>query len=118
MALEQEHTANAEIDRAKNFIKINAPKKVNQFIPDYLQKTIIEKLDQIESEIRIHEEVITELNKAYMDHVNFLLRYNPFETGNLSQNVSVNIAPSPGTDPAPGREEGDEKSVKDSQAAH
>lgn len=113
MALEQEHTANAEIDRAKNFIKINAPKKVNQFIPDYLQKTIIEKLDQIESEIRIHEDAITELNKAYMDHVNFLLRYNPFETGNLSQDVSADIKEMPGAAGALGGEEDHEESVTD-----
>lgn len=117
MALEHESTANTEIDRAKDFIKVNTPKKVNQFIPDYLQKTIIEKLDQIEDEIRIHEAAITELNKAYMAHVNFLLRYNPFETGNLSQTVSVNTAPSPGADDAPGREEGHEKSITDSKGA-
>lgn len=113
MTLEQESTANAEVDKAEDFIKVNVSQKVNQYIPDYLQRTISEKLDQIENEIRQHEDAITELNKAYMAHVNFLLRYKPFETGNLSQDVSVDIAPSPGTDPVPGREEGYEKSVTD-----
>lgn len=98
-------SANADSDRAKdNYVKLEIPQKVNQYIPDFLQKTVIQELDRIENEIRDHEEAIRQLNKSYMDHYNFLIKYNPFGTGDLSQEVSVNKGQSPGAD-APGREE-------------
>ncbi len=111
MGTEHNDSVNADNDRAQsNYVKIETPQKVNQFIPDFLQRTVIQELDRIENEIREHEEAIKQLNKSYTDHYNFLIRYNPFGTGNLSQNVSADNGQSPGAD-APGREEGHEKSV-------
>lgn len=105
MGLEHSVIANADNDKAKsNYIKLEAPKKVNQYIPDFLQKTVMQELDRIENEIRAHEDAINELKKSYMDHYNFLIRYNPFGTGNLSQKVSLDKGQSPGAS-APGREE-------------
>ena len=96
MGLEHSVSVNADNDKAKsNYIKLEAPQKVNQYIPDFLQKTVMQELDRIESEIRDHEDAINELKKSYMD---------PFGTGNLSQNVSLDKGQSPGAS-APGREE-------------
>lgn len=105
MDFEHNVTVNADNDRVRsNYVKLETPQKVNQYIPDFLQKTVMQELDRIENEIRDHEEAIKELKKSYMDHYNFLIKYNPFGTGNLSQTVSLDTVQSPGAG-APGREE-------------
>lgn len=106
--------ANAGNDKAQEgHVEIIAPQKVNKYIPDFLQNTIMEKLKQIDDEIRIHENALKELNREYMAHANFLMRYNPFGAGYLSQDASVNIKVSPGAAGAPGGEEEHEKDVAD-----
>ncbi len=86
-------------------VGIEPDPKVSRYIPDYIQKTIMEQLDKLEHEIHQHEESIRELEALYMAHVHFLEHYSPFETGNLSQDVSIDKALSPGVS-APGREGG------------
>ena len=48
-----------------------------------------------------------------MAHANFLMRYNPFGAGNLSQDASADIKVSPGAAGVPGGEEEHEKDVAD-----
>lgn len=88
-------------------------KKVSQYIPDYIQMTISKQMDEIDKEIRAHEEHIKELTALYTAHARFLERYSPFEQGNLSQCCSDNIAN--GSEAMPqSREEGaDAQDVKD-----
>lgn len=101
-------------DKAKsNRVQIITPQRINKYMPDFLESTIREKLEQIEDEIRSHEEAIRDLNKQYTALVNFWMRYNPFETGNLSQDVSADIKEMPGAAGALGGEEDHEESVTD-----
>lgn len=103
-----------DYDKAKsNRVQIIAPQKINTNMPDFLENMIREKLEHIDDEIRTHEEAIKELNKQYTTLVNFWMRYNPFETGNLSQDVSMDIKKSPGA-AAPGGEEAHEENIADS----
>lgn len=60
--------------------------QVSNYIPDYIQKTIIEAMDKIEDEILKHQEAIKSLEALYTSHANFLKRYSPFDPdGDLSQ---------------------------------
>lgn len=101
-----------------NEIKIEKPKEVSEFIPDWLQETIVRQMEEIDEEIRKHEEVIRELNDLYTKHANFLVTYSPFEQRNLSQECSFNILPSPEALPqAEGRDEFENEEAKDVGAA-
>ena len=76
-------------------IEIIQQPKVSEFIPDFLQQTIVKQMDEIDEQIRGHEEAIKELNKLYTAHANFLQKYSPFEQGNLSHKCSVDMVVSP-----------------------
>ena len=86
--------------------------EVNNHIPDYIQKTILEGMERIEAEIRKHEEAVRELESLYISHANFLKRYSPFVSeGDLSQ-IELTTAPeSPEAMPPAERREKDEKSI-------
>ena len=96
-------------------IKVEAKdKEASQFIPDWLQDTIVRQMEEIDDEIRHHEEAIKELNKLYVAHANFLEKYSPFEQRNLSQECSLDKLISPGVLPqAEGREECDGRADSD-----
>lgn len=67
--------------------------EVNNHIPDYIQKTILEGMERIEAEIRKHEDAVRELENLYISHANFLKRYSPFiSQGDLSQ-IELTTAP-------------------------
>ena len=62
--------ANEQKDRVESSdngsrIVVKVPPKVNEFIPDYIQQTIMDELDRINGEILRHEEAIRELEKLY-----------------------------------------------------
>ena len=79
---------------------------VNNHIPDYIQKTIIEGMERIEAEIQKHQEAVDQLERLYMSHANFLKRYSPFiSEGDLSQITLTTSASPEGS--ASGREEGE-----------
>lgn len=95
-------------------IKVEENKEASQFIPDWLQDTIVRQMEQIDTEIRHHEDAIKELNKLYVAHANFLEKYSPFEQRNLSQECSLDKFISPEALPqAEGREEYDGRSDSD-----
>lgn len=106
-----------EVRTAENSIKteythrvgIRPELQVSNYIPDYIQKTIIEGMDKIEAEIYKHQEAVKELEALYRSHANFLKRYSPFDSiGDLSQ-IELTTAPkSPEADepPAEGRTDG------------
>lgn len=98
-----------------NSIEIKSPEKEpGQFIPDWLQNTITKQMDEIDEEIRHHEEAIKELNAVYVAHANFLQKYSPFEQRNLSQKCSVDMITSPEALPqAEGRGECEETGTQD-----
>lgn len=76
-------TANTDKDKV---VEIAPELKVSQYIPDCIQKTVMEALDNIEIEIRQHEDAIKELEKLYSAHAHFLEHYSPFgPDGDLSQ---------------------------------
>ena len=78
---------------------------VNNHIPDYIQKTIIEGMERIEAEIQKHQEAVDQLERLYISHANFLKRYSPFiSEGDLSQ-IELTIAPKSPEGSASGREE-------------
>ncbi len=67
--------------------------EVNNHIPDYIQKTILEGMERIEAEIQKHEEAKRHLEALYISHANFLKRYSPFiSEGDLSQ-IELTTAP-------------------------
>lgn len=99
-------------------IKIEQPQKVSEYIPDWLQTTIIKQMDEIDGEIRKHEDAIKELNALYVAHANFLQHYSPFEQRNLSQECSIDMIQSPEALPqAEGRDECGEGKAQDVQTA-
>lgn len=98
----------------ENEIKIEQPQKVSEFIPDCVQQTIIRQMEELEAEIRKHEQVIRELNALYSKHAHFLFTYSPFEQRNISQDCSFYITQSPEAMPqAEGREESEEEGAQD-----
>ena len=78
-----------------NTVEIKRREKVSEYIPDFLQQTIVKQMDEIDEQIRQHEEAIKELDKLYTAHANFLQTYSPFERGNFSQRCSIDKATSP-----------------------
>lgn len=98
-----------------NSIEIKNPEpEPGQFIPDWLQNTITKQMDEIDEEIRHHEEAIKELNALYVAHANFLQKYSPFEQRNLSHKCSVDMITSPEALPqAEGRDECEETGTQD-----
>lgn len=98
-----------------NSIEIKSPEvKPSQFIPDWLQNTITKQMDEIDEEIRHHEEAIRELNALYVAHANFLQKYSPFEQRDLSQKCSVDMITSPEAQPqAERRDECGEEKAQD-----
>lgn len=98
-----------------NSIEIKNPEpEPGQFIPDWLQNTISKQMDEIDEEIRHHEEAIKELNALYVAHANFLQKYSPFEQRNLSQKCSVDMITSPEALPqAEGRDGCGEEKAQD-----
>lgn len=92
----QKEIENAAItDNDKAHIRVDAPVKVSEYIPDFIQTTIVDAMENIDKEIRQHEDAIKELSALYVAHANFLERYSPFETGNLSQDVSIDMSINP-----------------------
>lgn len=78
---------------------------VNNHIPDYIQKTILEGMERIEAEIQKHEEAKRQLEALYISHANFLKRYSPFiSQGDLSQ-IELTTAPKSPEAQVSGREE-------------
>ena len=94
-------------------IEVKVPPKVNKYIPDYIQQTIMDELDRINDEIYRHEKAIKDLESLYTAPVRYLETYSPFSSGNLSQNELL-IKQSPEALP---QEEGggkNEQSIRDS----
>lgn len=102
-------TAKAGNDKAEQ--KVSIQKSIN-YEPDDLQRTTMELMARIDHQIQVHEEAIRKLNEAYMAYARFLMNYDPFETGNLSQSVSADMESSPGAADAPGREEDNGESIR------
>ena len=81
-------------------IGIRPEMEVSNYIPDYIQKTIIEQMDRIEAEILKHQEAIRSLEALYSSHANFLKRYSPFDPdGDLSQMTLSTGIKSPEAEP-------------------
>lgn len=81
-------------------IGIRPDMEVSNYIPDYIQKTIIEQMDRIEAEILKHQEAIRSLEALYSSHANFLKRYSPFDPdGDLSQMTLSTGIKSPEAEP-------------------
>lgn len=97
-----------------NEIKIEQPPKVSEFIPDWLQQTIMRQMEEIDKEIHKHEEELRRLNDLYSKHAHFLVTYSPFEHRNISQECSFYITPSPEAMPqAEGRGECEQEQAQD-----
>lgn len=112
MDSEDRQTAKAGNDKVKRKVSLQ---DISKFEPDDLQRTTMDLMTRIDHQIQVHEEAIRKLNEAYMAYANFLMNYDPFETGNLSQIVSADSEQSPGAADALGREEGDEQSIRTGQ---
>lgn len=95
-------------------IGIRPELEVSNYIPDFIQKTIIEQMDRIEAEILKHEEAITSLEALYISHANFLKRYSPLapDDGNLSQMSLSTGTTSPEAMPPAERRAVDEENVQ------
>lgn len=91
-------------------IGIRPEMEVSNYIPDFIQKTIIEQMDRIEAEILKHQEAIRSLEALYTSHANFLKRYSPFDPdGDLSQiTLSTGITSPEAVPPAERRTTGEE----------
>lgn len=91
---------NAEKTKYTTRIGIRPEMEVSNYIPDYIQKTIIEQMDRIEAEILKHQEAIRSLEALYSSHANFLKRYSPFDPdGDLSQMTLSTGIKSPEAEP-------------------
>lgn len=102
-----------EVLKAKNAVKTECTDRVdilpepvvNNHIPDYIQKTILEGMERIEAEIQKHQEAVDQLERLYISHANFLKRYSPFiSEGDLSQ-IELTTAPKSPEAEVSGREE-------------
>lgn len=96
---------NTEKTECSDRVKILPEPEVNNHIPDYIQKTILEGMERIEAEIQKHEEAKRHLEALYISHANFLKRYSPFiSEGDLSQ-IELTTAPKSPEAQVSGREE-------------
>lgn len=107
MSTEVLEAKNTEKTECSGRVEVLPEIVVNNHIPDYIQKTIIEGMERIEAEIHKHMDAVQELEALYRSHANFLKRYSPFiSEGDLSQ-IELTTAPkSPEEYQASGREEG------------
>ena len=97
---------NTEKTKYMGKVDITPEPVVNNHIPDYIQKTILEGMERIEAEIAKHQAVVDQLERLYVSHANFLKRYSPFiSEGDLSQ-IELTTSKSP-EGSASGREEGE-----------
>ena len=87
-------------------------KEVSQYMPDWLQNTIIKQMEEIDTEIRKHENAIKELSKLYTAHAVFLENYSPFEQRDLSHCSSLNMLISPEAMPQAERREKSESETQ------
>lgn len=78
-----------------NDVKIIQQQKVSEYIPDFIQQTIVKQMEEIDEQIKQHEEAIKELDKIYTAHANFLQRYSPFGARDISQDCPVDTVESP-----------------------
>ncbi len=60
--------------------------------PDCVMETLFQKLNEIDIQIKYHEEMLRLLNAQYVAHVNFM---QSFGAGNLSQKSSDNMVENP-----------------------
>ena len=72
-------------------VQILQPDKIDK-APDCVMETLFQKLNNIDKEIKYHEECLKALNAQYTAHVNFM---KSFGAGNLSHDGSDNMIESP-----------------------
>ena len=100
-------TENTEKTKYIGKVDITPEPIVNNHIPDYIQKTILEGMERIEAEIAKHQAAVDQLERLYVSHANFLKRYSPFiSEGDLSQ-IELTTAPKRPEAESSGREEGE-----------
>lgn len=65
----------------EDFIMVKTP---IQKTPDCVLETVMKRMDELEKDIKNHQDMVNKLEAEYAAHANFLLNY-PFEQRNLSQ---------------------------------